>query len=193
MASLNDEEIWSVLQEQAAEDEWLEEQIREVAAMSDAALDEELRKGGCDVASIDKQAAEFAASAMRPASAPAVEQKAPRRSHRPPPRRPVVLYVAAAAVVAVGGGLIYSALTRPPEHAPPTPEPTPSTPPQLEPLPPDLIAATDLRMRAAAALEAGHPDECLSLLDEARARDPAGDKAPEIQKLRERAIAKKPR
>lgn len=194
MASLNDEEIWSVLEDQATEDAQFDQMVREIAALSDDALDDELRRAGYQLADIDKKAEAFARQAARPPAASAVEQKAPRRSHRPPPRRPVVLWIAAAATVSVGAGLIYASLTRPPPPPPPQPESMPSTPPQLEPPPTDLVAARDMRARAATALDDGHPEECLQLLDVAQGLDPAGDKAPDVVRLRKRAIeAKKPR
>jgi hypothetical protein len=194
MASLNDEEIWSVLQEQADEDAQFEQMVSEIAALSDDALDDELRRAGYELADIDKKADAFAREATRAPAAAAVEQRAPRRSQRPPPRRPVVLWIAAAATVSVGAGLIYASLTRPPPPPPPQPEPMPSTPPQLAPPPTDVVAARDLRTRAAAALDDGHADECLQLLDVARGLDPAGDMTPDVLRLRKRAIeAKKPR
>jgi hypothetical protein len=194
MASLNDEEIWSVLEDQATEDARFERMVGEIAALSDDALDDELRQAGYQVADIDTKAEAFARQAARPPAASAVEQKAPRRSHRPPPRRPVVLWIAAAATASVGAGLIYASLTRPPPPPPPQPEPMPSTPPQLEPPPSDPVAARDLRTRAAAALDDGHADECLQLLDVARKLDPAGDLTPDTVRMRKRAIeGKKPR
>jgi hypothetical protein len=48
-------------------------------------------------------------------------------------------------------------------------------------------AATDLRSRAALAGNAGRATECLSLLDQARDIDPAGDSTPDIKRLRARA------
>jgi len=51
----------------------------------------------------------------------------------------------------------------------------------------DQIAARELRARAAAALEAGKPGECLRLLDEARAKNPASDFRPDVKEMRERA------
>jgi hypothetical protein len=53
--------------------------------------------------------------------------------------------------------------------------------------PGDLAAAADLRRRAAEALAEGESTECVSLLDEAKKRDPAGDSTPEVAHLRMRA------
>jgi hypothetical protein len=44
-----------------------------------------------------------------------------------------------------------------------------------------------LRIRAADELDEGSFAECIDSLDEARAKDPAGDAAPEVVRLRARA------
>jgi hypothetical protein len=51
----------------------------------------------------------------------------------------------------------------------------------------DLEKAVDLRRRASTALAEGRPEDCLSLLDEARSKDPVGDSAPDVVKLRDDA------
>ena len=51
----------------------------------------------------------------------------------------------------------------------------------------DQIAARELRARAAAALEAGDASECVRLLDEARAKNPASDFRPDVKEMRARA------
>jgi hypothetical protein len=127
----------------------------------------------------------------------AVEQVAPLSSIAPGRRRrrrPVVLWVAAAATVTVGAAALVTALQPAPEpHAPPAPTASPSTPgpsPSVVPSPtaaPDLIAAADLRGRAAAACEAAQWSACLARLDQARALDPAGDGAPSVQAIRAQA------
>ena len=58
-------------------------------------------------------------------------------------------------------------------------------PPSISPA--DAEAAADLRRRAAAAYDEGRAAECVSLLDQARAKDPAGDDAPEVARLRAKA------
>ncbi|HEY8039111.1 MAG TPA: hypothetical protein VIF15_04925 [Polyangiaceae bacterium] len=186
MAELEPRDIWKIVEEQAREDEALEAQMREVASMSDAALDEELRQAGVDVAEVEKRTRALHASSK---GAPKVERRpAPRVVEKRPWRRPVVLWLVAA-TAAVAGGLAYSALHEAPPPAP-APAPTPSTPraPPVQPGPPDLVAATDMRHRAAVAYDAGHLSECLSLLDQARDRDPAGDAAPEVKQLRAKVM-----
>ena len=203
------EEVWSVLREQAAEDAWLEQQLRDVAAMSDDALDAELRDAGYALADVQAQAASLGARGSAMSDRP----RPPERAARSSTRRPTVLLVAAVAhrrdrggtplcsggnrrsggdSAAIGGGLLYAATHRTPPAPAPKPEPTPSIPAPVEPPVPDLVAAARLRDRASTAYREGHPQECLQLLDEARALDAAGDTTPEIADLRRRASRDKP-
>jgi len=95
----------------------------------------------------------------------------------------------AAVAVAAGVAVTYVA-TRPEEARAPTPPP--STGPTAPPT--ELAAAADLRHRAAAECDRGRLGECLSLLDLAAAKDPAGDTTPEVQRLRKKAeIEAKPK
>jgi NAD(P)-dependent dehydrogenase (short-subunit alcohol dehydrogenase family) len=95
----------------------------------------------------------------------------------------------AAVAVAAGAAVTYVA-TRPEEARAPTPPP--STGPTAPPT--ELAAAAELRHRAAAACDKGLTEECLSLLDQAAAKDPAGDTTPEVQRLRKKAeIEAKPK
>ncbi len=117
-----------------------------------------------------------------------VVERAREASRRPDaaPRRGRVWMWVAAAVAAVAGGLIYATLH---EGTPPAPGPSPPTN-TSGPAPsvaPDLIAAADLRRRARLAYSQGHADDCLVLLDEARAKDPAGDTQPDVVDLRQQA------
>ena len=192
MADRTPEEVWSVLQEQADEDAWLEAQLRDVAAMSDDALDAELRDAGYTLAEVQKQAASLHARAAAPKTGTSDRPRPPKRAARSSTQRPMVLLFAAVATAAIGGGLLYAATHRTPPAPPPKPEPTPSTPAPVEPAVPDLVAAARLRDRAATAYREGHPQECLLLLDEARVLDAAGDATPEIADLRRRASRDKP-
>ena len=116
-------------------------------------------------------------------------------------RRSVIfglLFLLFAGVVALVLLLVYA--LAPPLPPPPVHEVTPpvsASAPAPAPAPaPDLVAAADLRRRAAVACAAGHPEECVALLDQARAKDPAGDSAPEVLRMRddaEREMSAKPR
>jgi DNA-directed RNA polymerase specialized sigma24 family protein len=114
-------------------------------------------------------------------------------------RRSVIfglLFLLFAGVVALVVLLVHA--IAPPPPLPPVHEVTPpasASAPVTSPAP-DLVAAADLRRRAAAACATGHPEECVALLDQARAKDPAGDSAPEVLRMRddaEREMSAKPR
>jgi hypothetical protein len=94
---------------------------------------------------------------------------------------------AAAATVTAGAAVAYVA-TRPGEGTPPAPTTPPSTATPPPPAPADLVAqAADLRRRAAAACNEGHPEPCMALLDDAREKDPAGEAREDVKALRRRA------
>lgn len=52
---------------------------------------------------------------------------------------------------------------------------------------PAAADAMELRGRARVALDAWRPEECLRLLDEAKAKDPKGDEAEDVVAMRETA------
>ena len=201
MARRSPEEMLAVLEAQAREDEAFEAPMRELAAMSDAQLDEHLRGLGLDPAQLEREAltlfveaAPAEAAGALPSAVQAVPQQAGKSSFAGETRRRRPLAVAAwlaagAAAATAGGALLYS-LTRPaPEQpAPPAPSPSPSEAPSTLPEPtPVAMTPADERKIAAAALDQGRPDECLRLLDRAKQADPAGDAAPDVQALRDRA------
>ncbi|HEY8019811.1 MAG TPA: hypothetical protein VIH93_01845 [Thermoanaerobaculia bacterium] len=97
-----------------------------------------------------------------------------------------ILWLAAAATTTIAAvGLVY-ALTPPPSSAPPEPT-APPLPPREPPESRDLVAAADLRRDAAVACSAGRYEECLRLLDQAKEKDPLGDRAKVVRDLRESA------
>ncbi|MGH7294768.1 MAG: hypothetical protein ACRELB_07545 [Polyangiaceae bacterium] len=193
-----EEELWEQLVYEAGE-----ELIEQAAAVSVADAEAELRAAGFDVAEeraraeaflvwLERGGAALEAAEVRVAQAvPQVAEGGPSAPSRREGRkvRPVV-WAAAAAAVAAGAAVAYVA-TRPGET--PVAKPTPSSPPTTPtstaaPVPaPDVVAAAELRRRAAVALAADRLDECFALLAEARQKDPAGDAAPETQKLWEKA------
>jgi hypothetical protein len=162
-----EEALWERLVDEAGE-----ELIDAAAAVSVEQAEGDLRAWGFDVAEERARAEAFLASleaggAPAPSVAKAVDQDgkpAPDAAARGSRGRKVVAWAAAAAVAAGTAGAVYLANG-----------------------PSDLVLALQLRQRAAAACHAGEGRECLRLLDEARDRDPAGDKSPEIARLRDEA------
>ena len=201
MARRSPEEMLTVLEQQAREDEAFEAPMRELAAMSDAQLDDHLRGLGLDPAQLEKEALALFVDAS-PADAstsalPSAVQAVPQHGGKAftgetRRRRPlgVAAWLAAGAAAATAGGALLYSLTRPaPEQpAPPAPSPSPSEAPSAAPEPmPVAMTPADERKAAATSLDVGRPDECLRLLDRAKEADPAGDTAPDVQALRDRA------
>jgi hypothetical protein len=164
-------ELWDELVEEAGEDE-----IEKAASMSVAQAEAELRAAGVDVdAERARARALLAELAGQDKSGPA----GPKPGHEKSNVRPFPRWMAAAGVVAAAAGaaLVLAKMTGDSggvTHRAPSDE--------------DLAKAADLRRRAAAALTERRAKECLSLLDEARDKDPVGDSAPDMRKLREDAL-----
>ena len=120
------------------------------------------------------------------------QEEAPKSSRKrvgkgaPKKGRPAAVWVAAAAAAVAAGAAVTYVATRP-EEARIVPAPSPSTGPVVPP--PELVTAANLRHRAAVACDEGRSDDCLWLLDQAAAQDPAGDTTPEVQALRKKATA----
>ena len=188
-----EERLWQKLLDEAGED-----LIEQAAAVTVEQAEKDLAAWGFDVAAERARAEAFLVSletavATEEGVAEAVEQdEAPKSSQRRPVKserkkgRPAAVWVAAAAAAVAAGAVTYVA-TRPPEEAR-VPTPPPSTTGPVTPSP-ALVAAANLRHRAAAACDDDRGEECLSLLDQAAAKDPAGDTTPEVQELRRRAKA----
>jgi hypothetical protein len=99
------------------------------------------------------------------------------RSLRPQPRRAMVNWVAAVAAVAlVGGGWVSARWW----------EQGASAPAQR------AASVSELRAQAFEACRGNRWRECLSLLDEAKKRDPAGDEAAVVQQARAAAASALP-
>jgi len=200
MAPRTPEQILAILEEQAREDEAVEAQMRALAAMSDAQLDDHLRGLGLDPAQLEREALAMFVEAPAEArsSLPSAVQAVPQQAGKPfaretRRRRPltVALWLAAGAAAATAGGALVYSLTHPgPEQpAPPAPSPSPTESPSAPAPSPAPVAMTpaDERIAAAATLAQGKPAECLRLLDHAKEVDPAGDAAPDVKALRDRA------
>jgi len=181
-AMTREELLWQKLVDEAGED-----LIEQAAAVSVAQAEKDLAAWGFDVAAERARAEAFLVSLEGAAPeeqdvAEAVAQEAPKRARKKP--RPAAVWVAAAAAAVAAGATVTYVATRPPAEArSPTPPPSTGTAaPSAE-----LAAAADLRHRAFAACSQGRTGECLSLLDEAAAKDPAGDTTPKVQRLRQKA------
>jgi hypothetical protein len=191
-------EVWDRLVMEAGEEE-----IAAAAAMTDAQVDEYLAANGLDTPAVRAQADAFlAALAEPPPAAPASEQPVPAEKAadapvpRAEPRRRIPAVVWVAAAVAVGGAVgTYVAMHQgPPGPDQPRPEPPYPTPPStVVPAPSDLVAARELRQRAVAAYADHDPEGAQRWLEEAKAIDPEGDEAPEVQALRRKLLRDKPR
>ncbi|HEY3819125.1 MAG TPA: hypothetical protein VGL81_18280 [Polyangiaceae bacterium] len=186
-----EERLWQTLVDEVGED-----MIEEAASVSVAEAEAYLTAAGFDVAAERARAESFlvsleaGAAAEEPVQAVAqAAPAAPTKEREPKKGRPVGLWIAAAAAVAAGAAAVVYATKHPQEQATPEPPVPPSTAAPVHPAPDELAAAADLRHRAAAACDQGRADDCLAMLDEARAKDPAGDSAPEVLRLREKAAS----
>lgn len=181
-AMTREELLWQKLVDEAGE-----ELIEQAAAVSVAQAEKELAEAGFDVAAERARAESFLASLEGVAAKEAVAQEAPESRPRRAAKserkgsRPTAVWKATAAAVAVAAGtaVIY-VTTRPEDVQPATPPPTGTD---------AAVNVAELRKHAAAACDASRFDECLSLLDQAAARDPAGDKVPAVQELRKKVAA----
>jgi hypothetical protein len=170
----------------------LKDEGARVAKMSDAELDDALAARGVDAKAARERGAALAAKLLAAKGPPgqvvslAQEQQEQPRRHRRAAWIPLV--AAAAAIAAIGaGGAAYVALR--------TPEPAPTTPvPSIEPAPPqpppEVLAkqeADGLRIRATSECAVGHWNNCVNDLDRAAQRDPGGDAARAVRRLRAKA------
>jgi hypothetical protein len=194
MAKRTPKELWDELVDEAGEAE-----IEKAASMSVAQAEAELRAAGFDVDAEranargrldelerhDERGKAEEASATRPRLL--VQEKPPTKvgprstRHEVWTRRRWV--TAGAMAAAAGAALVLANLQGEVGSV------SHSSPLDAGPTTDDRAQAGDLRRRAAAALAEGRAADCLSLLDEARAKDPAGDASPEMTKLRSDALA----
>jgi hypothetical protein len=171
MPKRDPKELWDELVEEAGEEE-----IEKAASMSVAQAEAELRAAGVDVDAERARAraliAELEGGAVDGAPEERPKEAAPRRGAmaRRWAAAGILAAAAGAAVVLAKLASDSGGVTQPP--------------PGKE----DLEKAADLRHRAATALAGGRAEECLSLLDEARAKDPVGDSSPDVKKLRQEAL-----
>jgi len=185
-------DLWKQLVEEVGEEE-----IERAACVTVAEAEAELAAAGFDVAAERARSEAFldalANGSLDSAASAAVARDATPRSARQERRKgppPMVVLLGTAAVAAAAGAAIYAATHPAPEHtttpAPPTTTAAPTFVPSVGP--PDLVVAADVRRQAGGDCDAQQWDDCLAHLDQARAADPAGDDAPAVKKLRDRAI-----
>jgi hypothetical protein len=167
-------ELWDELVAEAGEEE-----IEKAASVSVAQAEAELRAAGVDVDADRARARRM----LGELEGRAADGGAPQEQHAPP-RRPVAraarYRVATGVLAAAAGVCLVIGVAKIARDSDGVTHPVPSTE--------DLQKAADLRRRASTALAEGHPQDCLPLLDEARTKDPVGDSAPEVVKLREDAL-----
>jgi hypothetical protein len=159
MVKLTDSELWDTLEEEALDDD-----MEAVLAMTPEERRKDLREAGLDLEKVHARIDALVAEPTRPAKVIAL-----RRS-----RKRLAIALSTAAALAAGIGLIVQMST--PElvgHG------VPDDPP--------AVRAEALRRNARDACGAGSWQVCLDRLNRARALDPAGDQAPEIQSLRRSA------
>src|SRR5271166_5048225 len=176
MSERSPEEIVKLLEDQAVEDE-----MREVAKMSDADLDAELRQAGSDPAEV--------ASRVKPPRRDlggAAREERQRPATRPTRRAPVVWAAVVAAAASLSGlfawkGQEVAAWWK---H-----EPQRQELPREPPVPELTLAqqAEKARQEARAACDRRDWTACREKLDRARELDPSGDNTPWIRIERENA------
>ncbi len=174
MAKRNPEETLKLLEDQAFQD-----QLGDVAAMSDRELDDALRMAGVDVAAAHSAGRRIAAEAVKAGRARLAIGEGWVSAPPPAPRRSsggrwVVLF-AASLTAAFIGGIIYEAGRM--HH---TEDNVPDR--SMDSGPADNAATAErLRARALAACQGAQWQECANGLTAARALDPRGDAQPRVQ------------
>jgi hypothetical protein len=153
-------ELWEALEDQAMDDE-----MEAVLAMTPEERRQELRAAGFDLERVNAHA-----DALGAAPTPPAQVTVPR-----PKRLRVAVVLPLAAAIASGAAVIVRVATSPVYVAAP------------RPADPAIVRAEALRQEAREACGAQSWQACLDKLNEARALDPGGDEAPEVQALRRAA------
>jgi hypothetical protein len=163
MTKRSPNEVWAAL-----EDDALEAEMDAVLAMSPEERRRELREAGFDLEKVHAQADALGAPPARP-----------EREARVRPRRlRLAVVIPLAAALAAGVALAVKSALPPAPVAEGRPDDSPSE-----------LRAAALRQEARQACEARSWPTCLDKLNEARALDPTGDQAPEVQSWRSAARA----
>jgi hypothetical protein len=186
MSERKHSDLWRKLDDEAGEDE-----IDRAASVSEEQAEADLKAAGFDVAAERAKANAFldalenGPQRIAPDAMPQATMRASgaARAKRRVPRRFSVAWLAGAATAGgiAGGALVTALQSQLPVGT------APSTSVSVGPSTANPAAA-DLRRRATAACDAKQWSLCLADLDKARAADPAGDDAPAVKSLRNRAI-----
>jgi hypothetical protein len=192
MSKRTPEQVWRTAEKEAIEEEL---EFQRASNTSAAEAEKELAAMGLDPKAERERAGDWRRQIEERVAARKRKELLDRertRSLRPERRgRPALVWLVAATVgAAVGGGIVYVTMHRQPTSTPaPVPAPTPNPAPEpVEPTPPQLVSAADLRRDAFEECDVHEWDACLADLDRARAMDPAGDTAPRIRAARKQAI-----
>lgn len=191
------EQLWEELVQEAGEDE-----IEAACAESDEEVERYLTANGFDVEAERAKGEAFLAALEGGAASPststdgAVEASEAPESERSggweaPRRRPAYVersypaagWIATAATVAMGAAAATSVLLATPAQ----PGHEESDAHATRKLAPSEADAMELRDRAKVALDAWSSEECLRLLDQAKAKDPKGDLAEDVVEMRKTA------
>jgi hypothetical protein len=159
MTKLTDSELWDALEEDAIDDE-----MEAVLAKTPEERRRDLREAGFDLEKVHAQADALVAEPTRPAKVVVLH----------PWRKRVAIALSTAAALAAAIGVIAQMST-------------PAIVGHGRPDDPPAVRAEALRRDARDACGARRWPTCLERLNQARALDPAGDEAPEIQALRRSA------
>jgi hypothetical protein len=169
MTKRSDTEVWKALEKLTLETELdadFDAEMKAVLAMSPEERRRELLEAGFDLDKVHAQADALGAAPVQPGATPVAPVTALR-----PKRRPSFVIVPMAFALAAGVALVVESVLPPAPVARPHPELSPA------------VQAAALRKEARDACEARSWPVCLDKLNEARALDPDGDRAPEVQAL----------
>ncbi|HEY3819855.1 MAG TPA: hypothetical protein VGL81_21970 [Polyangiaceae bacterium] len=166
------EEAWEALERMSVDDE-----IDDVLALSDEAVDEELRKTSANPGRIRERGEALGRELDRKAAAS-------KGGRVPAPRRAWLAWVAAAAAAAAAVVILFVVFKN--KAGPTTPIGSGDTGfPRQPPVPSvEPPTAPDLREQAYAACDIGDFAECGRKLDDARRLDPSGETDPRVVRAR---------
>jgi hypothetical protein len=178
------DEIWSALEKEAGAGD-------EAERAGQGSVEDAIRKlaaAGVDVETEKAEARAVRTEIEREIAAREVASRARARSLRPKGGRARIVWLVAAAVLVASAAAAYAQWAHRHPELPRLAPPAPTTaPPATSPGPSSQLIAADLRRQAFNACDAKRWSACLSLLDQAREVDPAGNADLQVQAARLRA------